>query len=372
MTRAAVLTTVGAPLVVRDDVEVLPPGPGEVRVAVAASGVCHSDLTLREGVLPIPLPAVLGHEGSGIVEEMGPGVEGLAPGDHVVLSWVPQCGACYYCRRGAPWLCQQADAVLMTGGLLDGTPRLRLDGRDLFQMQGVGTFSETLVVPAISAVPVPHDLDLTIAALIGCAVLTGVGAALNTADIAPGDCVVVVGCGGVGLNIVQGARIAGAGEIVAVDVHASKLELAEALGATATVDSSRWDPASLVRTLTGERGADVAFDAVGRPETIHQTVDLTRRGGQAVLVGLPSLDVSLNLPAFLGVILAARTVKGCWYGSADTRRDIPRMVGLHRRGDLRLEELVTRRIGLEELDDAFAAMQAGEVARSVVEHPRPA
>ena len=371
MSRAAVLTAIGAPLVVRDDVEVLSPRAGEVRVRVAASGVCHSDLTLREGILPIPLPAVLGHEGSGVVEEVGPDVEGLDPGDHVVFSWVPQCGACFFCLRGSPWLCQSADAVLLSGGLLDGTPRLRLDGLDLFQMQGVGSFCDTLVIPAISAVPVPAELDLTVAALFGCAVLTGVGAALNTASIAPGDCVVVVGCGGVGLNIVQGARIAGAGHIVAVDVHPAKLELAADLGATSVVDSSRSDPASTVRALTAERGADVAFDAVGLPATVHQTVDLTRRGGQAVLVGLPPLDVNLEVPAFLGVILAARSIRGCWYGSADTRRDIPRMVDLYRRGELRLEELVSRRIGLEQVDEAFEAMQAGEVARSVVVHGGP-
>ena len=368
MTRAAVLTALGGPLTVRDDVEVQSPREGEVRVAVVASGVCHSDLSMRDGILPIPLPAVLGHEGAGVVERVGPGVEGLAPGDHVVISWVPQCGGCFYCARGQPHLCQHADAVLITGGLLDGTPRLRLDGSELFQMQGTGTFSEVTVVPAWSLVKVPPDLDLTVAALLGCAVLTGVGAALNTADIATGATVVVVGCGGVGLNVVQGAHIAGAGEIVAVDVHRTKLAMAERMGATTTVDASAGDPVAAVRDLTDQRGADVAFDTAGLATTIHQTIDMTRRGGQAVLVGIPPLDVMITLPAMIGVILAERRITGCWAGSSDIRRDIPRLVELYRRGELLLDDLVTRRIALDEVDGAFAAMVAGEVARSVIVH----
>jgi len=366
VTRAAVLTALGRPLVLRDDVEVLEPRAGEVRVRMAASGVCHSDLSMRDGVLPIPLPAVLGHEGAGVIDAVGDGVEGLESGDHVVISWVPQCGACFFCCRGQPQLCVQADAVLFSGGLLDGTPRLRLDGADLFQMEGVGTFSETTVIPASGAVKVPDDLDLTVAALLGCAVLTGVGAALNTARIRPGDTVVVVGCGGVGLNIVQGARIAGAGQIVGVDRYPAKLATATAFGATATVDASAVDATKTVRDLTDQRGADVAFEAIGSPATIAQTIDMTRRGGQAVLVGLPGLDAMLTLPTLIGVILAERTISGCWFGSSDVRRDIPRLIELYRDGSLLLDELVSRRIDLAGVDDAFTAMTAGEVARSVV------
>ncbi|MGI8808119.1 MAG: Zn-dependent alcohol dehydrogenase [Acidimicrobiales bacterium] len=366
MARAAVLTGLDLPLVMRDDVEVEAPRAGEIRLRVAACGVCRSDLSMQEGTLPVPMPVVLGHEASAVVEEVGEGVVDLAPGDHVVVSWVPQCGTCFFCRRGQPQLCQAADAVLLSGGLLDGTPRLRLDGAPLFQMCGTGTFSEETVIPACAAVKVPHDLPFDVAALLGCSVLTGVGAALNTATISQGDTVAVIGCGGVGLNIVQGARIAGAEVIVAVDIHPAKLVTAEAFGATHTVDARQVDPANAVRDLTGQRGADVAFEALGLGRTIDQTVDMTRRGGQVVLVGIPALDVMLTLPAMLGVVLQERTVKGCWYGSSDIRRDVPRLVDFYRDGRLRLDELVSRRIELSEVNGALAALKAGEGTRSVI------
>ena len=360
------LTGVDQPLVVRDDVEVEGPRAGEIRIRVAACGVCRSDLSMQDGTTPIPMPAVLGHEASAVVEDVGDGVTDLQRGDHVVVSWVPQCGRCFFCLRGQPQLCQTSDVVLLTGGQLDGTPRLRLDGAPLFQMLATGTFSEVTVIPATSAVKVPDDLPLDVAALLGCSVLTGVGAALNTATIAPGDAVVVVGCGGVGLNVIQGARIAGATTIVAVDVNAAKLAVAETFGATAVVDATKVDPVNAVRDMTGQRGADVAFEALGIEATIHQTVDMTRRGGQAVLVGIPRLDVMLTLPVMLGLVLQERTVKGCWYGSADIRRDIPRLVGLYRDGSLLLDELVSRRIDLSDVNAAFDAMKAGEVTRSLI------
>lgn len=366
MATSAVLTGVDRPLVIRDDVVVETPRAGEIRIRVAACGVCRSDLSTQDGTIPIPTPAVLGHEASGIVEEVGDGVVELVPGDHVVVSWVPQCGDCFFCRRGQPHLCQAADVVLLSGGLLDGSPRLRLDGAPLFQMLGTGTFSDETVIPACAAVKVPSDLPFDVAALLGCGVITGVGAALNTATIREGDTVAVVGCGGVGLNIIQGARIAGAEVIVAVDVHPTKLVTALAFGATHTVDASQVDPANAVRDLSGQRGADVAFEALGHGRTIEQTVDMTRRGGQAVLVGIPRLDVMLTLPAMLGFILQERTVKGCWYGSSDIRRDIPRLVELYRDGRLRLDELVSRRIDLSDVNQALDAMKAGEVARSVI------
>jgi Zn-dependent alcohol dehydrogenase len=366
VTRAAVLTSLTQPLELRDDIEVEAPRAGEVALHMAASGVCHSDLSMRDGILPIPLPAVLGHEGAGIVTEIGPGVTGVAVGDNVVVSWVPQCGRCYYCCRDQPELCQEADAVLISGGLLDGTPRLRSAGAPLFQMSGCGTFSTDTVVPATGVVGVPADIDLSLAALLACGVLTGVGAVLNTAQVVEGDTVAVVGCGGVGLNVVQGARIAGAATIIAVDTNPAKLDLAEALGATHVVDASATDPVSAVMGLSGERGADVAFEVIGLARTIAQVVDMTRRGGQAVLVGIPSMDVMVNLPAMVGLVLAEKTIKGCWYGSADVRRDIPRLVDLHHGGKLELETLVSRRIGLDDVNDAFRSMTAGEVARSVI------
>ncbi len=366
MARAAVLIGLDLPLTIRDDVVVEAPRAGEIRIRVAACGVCRSDLSMQDGTMPIPMPAVLGHEASAIVEEVGDGVTDLVPGDHVVVSWVPQCGDCFFCRRGQPHLCRAADVVLLAGGLLDGTPRLRLDGAPLFQMSGAGTFSDETVIPACAAVKIPRDIPLDVAALLGCAVLTGVGAALNTASIGLGDAVAVVGCGGVGLNIVQGARIAGAEVIVAVDVPPAKLATAQAFGATHTVDASKVDAANAVRDLTGQRGADVAFEALGRGRTIEQTVDMTRRGGQAILVGIPRLDVMLSLPAMLGIVLQERTVKGCWYGSSDIRRDVPRLVELYRDERLLLEELVSRRIDLSEVNQALEAMNAGEVARSLI------
>lgn len=366
MHRAAVLTGLDQPLVIRDDVEVDRPRANEIRIRVAACGVCRSDLSMQEGTMPIPMPAVLGHEAAAVVEEVGEHVTGLFPGDHVVVSWVPQCGDCFFCRRGQAQLCQTADVVLLAGGLLDGTPRLRLDGAPLFQMCATGTFSEITVIPASSAVKVPDDLPLDVAALLGCGVLTGVGAALNSATIAPGDAVAVVGCGGVGLNVIQGARIAGASTIVAVDVNPAKLAAAEAFGATAVVDASAVAPVNAVRDLTGQRGADVAFEALGLEATIHQTVDMTRRGGQAVLVGIPRLDVMLSVPAMLGVVLQERTIKGCWYGSSDIRRDIPRLVNLYRDGSLLLDDLVSRRVDLSDVNQAFDAMKAGDVGRSLI------
>jgi S-(hydroxymethyl)glutathione dehydrogenase / alcohol dehydrogenase len=365
-TRAAVLTALDQPLRIRDGVEVEHPHAGEVRVRMVASGVCHSDLSMQNGTLPITLPAVLGHEGAGVVEEVGEGVDDLVPGDHVVISWVPQCRKCFFCTHGQPHLCRTADAVLVTGGLPDGTPRLRLDGAPLQQMLGTGTFCETTVVDATAVVKVPDDLDLSVAALLGCAVLTGVGAALNTATIAAGDTVVIVGCGGVGLNVIQGARMAGAGEIVAVDIHPAKLDLAVAMGATTTVDATTQDPVGVVFDLTDQRGADVAFEAIGTGPTIDQTVTLTRRGGQAILVGIPRMDVVLTLPVMLGVVMAERTIKGCWYGSADVRREIPVLVDRYRRGDLRLDELVSRRIGLDDVNAVLDDMTTTGLARSVV------
>jgi Zn-dependent alcohol dehydrogenase len=364
--QAALLTTVGSPLELHDDVELEAPRAGEIRLRLAASGVCHSDLNMRDGVLPVCLPAVLGHEGAGVVAEVGPDVTDFTPGDRVLVSWVPQCGSCYFCRRGQAHLCQEADTVMVAGGLLDGTPRFRWRGREAFQMCGCGTFAEETVIPATGAVAVPDDLDLSVAALLGCGVLTGVGAALNTASITEGDVVAVVGCGGVGLNVVQGARLAGAGTIVAVDTNPHKLALAEVMGATDCVDASRTNPVSAVMSLSGERGADVAFEVIGLAPTIDQVVAMTRRGGQAVLVGIPSMDVMLTVPAWVGLILQGKTIKGCWYGSADVRRDVPRLIDLYRRGDLHLDELVSRRIELAEVNDAFRAMAAGEVARSVI------
>lgn len=364
--RAAVLTAVGQPLEIRDDVAVEAPRAGEVRIRYAASGVCHTDLSAQDGTLVLNPPVVLGHEGAGIIEEVGPGVAGLAPGDHAVVSWVPQCAQCWFCRRGEGHLCEGATAALVTGGLLDGTPRFRSRGAPLYQMLAVGTFAEVSVIPAAAAVKVPHDLPLELAALLGCGVLTGTGAVLRTADVRPGASVAVLGCGGVGLNIVQGARIRDAGPIIAVDLHPTKLALAAELGATDAVDASRGDPVGRVRELTGERGVDIAFEVVGVPSTIDQALAMTRRGGHTVLVGIPRIDTVVEIPAFLGLVMAAKTVTGCWYGSSNTPGDIAELVDLYRSGALRLEPLLARTVGLDDVNDALAAMAAGDEARTVI------
>src|SRR5207253_7363506 len=220
------------------------------------------------------------------------------------------------------------------------------------------------VIPAIGAVKIPDDVDMKVAALIGCGVLTGVGAALSTADIKKGDTVAVVGCGGVGLNVIQGARIAGAGEIIAIDMNETKLQMAKEFGATATINASQGDPVSQVMSMTDERGADVAFEVIGLEKTIDQAITMARRGGQAILVGVPRMDVMVTVPAFLGIVLQEKTIKGCWYGSSNVQNDVPKLIDLYKKGELKLDELISREISLDEVNEAFDAMKTGEVARS--------
>jgi S-(hydroxymethyl)glutathione dehydrogenase/alcohol dehydrogenase len=363
MTKAAVLTGQDAPMEVRDDVELAPPGPGEVRIKMGASGVCHSDLSVKNGTIPLPTPIVLGHEGAGTVEELGDGVTGLAVGDKVVLSFVPFCGECYACKRHQGYLCEKA-AAAATGGLLDGTTRLTSGGAPLFQMGMLGTFGEQAIVPAISTVKIDDDVPLDIAALIGCGVLTGVGAALNTADIRQGDTVMVIGCGGVGLNVIQGAKLAGAGEIIAVDTFDSKLEMAKEFGATSVVNATDEDP--VAAAMANGRGVDVAFEVIGIKPTMEQAINAVRSGGEVILVGVPRMDVMLEINPAFTFLYVNKAIKGCWYGSANVQEDVPKLLDLWRKGDLKLEELISKRIGVEDVDAAFDAMGSGEVARSVI------
>jgi len=279
---------------------------------------------------------------------------------------VPQCGQCYFCEHGQPNLCEAGNTATMAGSLLDGTTRLTSQGAPLYQMAATGTFSEYAIIPAISAVKIDPDVDLKVAALVGCGVLTGVGAALNTASIAEGDTVAVIGCGGVGLNVIQGARIAGAARVVAVDMVDSKLEMAKQFGATDIVNAGKGNAVSGVMDLTEQRGADVTFEVIGLEATIQQAIGMARRGGQAILVGVPPMDVMVTLPAMIGLIVAEKTVKGCWYGSSDVRRDVPRLIDLYRKGQLKLDELISREIKLDGINDAYETMKTGEVARSVV------
>ena len=366
MAHAAVLTQAGQPLEIWDDVTVAPPQPGEVRVSIAATGVCHSDLSIVNGTsMTIGLPIVLGHEGAGVVEEVGAGVTKVRPGDHVVLSFKPICGECWFCERSEPHLCDSGGMNAMSGLQFDGTTRLTARGHEIRQLMMAGTFCSEIVVSALSVWKVPDDVPLTTAALLGCGAMTGFGAALNTASIRPGDNAVVIGCGGVGLNTIQGSRLAGAEQVIAIDVFDHKLELARQFGATHVINSKSDDAVDAVFDLTGQRGADHVFEVIGLRATIDQAITMTRQGGEAVLVGLPAFDVEFgaNAPLF---VFGGKTIKGSLYGSCDFGRDVARLLDHYRNGDILLDELISRELKLEQIGEAFDAMEHGEVARSVV------
>lgn len=371
-TRAAVFTGVGQPLEIQELV-LDDPKPGEVKVKIAASGVCHSDLSIQNGTLPLAPPIVLGHEGAGVVVDVGEGVTAFRPGDHVVTTWVGQCGTCYTCTHGEPFLCEATSLVQATNALLDGTPRFSLDGKPVGQMSACGTFTEYTVVPAIACVKVPDDIPLDRAALLGCGVLTGCGAAINTGGVQPGDTVAVIGCGGVGLNVIQGARIAGAAHIIAVDMVASKLELAKTFGATHTVNAGDGDPVEAVKALTsigpmGPRGVDIAFEVVGATALLQQALSMARRGGRVVFVGVPRMDDMMTWSPFMELFAFDKKVSGSFYGHSNIHRDINRYVDLYREGKLLLDELVSRTISLDDVNGAFDALEKGEVARSVISY----
>jgi S-(hydroxymethyl)glutathione dehydrogenase / alcohol dehydrogenase len=357
---AAVLRAVGAPLAV-EQVELPDPGPGQVRVRLAATGVCHSDLSLARGTLVQPVPAVLGHEGAGRIAGVGTGVEHLAVGDPVVLNWTPPCRSCWFCLQGEPYLCERAaePAQRPYGTLGDGTP--------VHAGLGVGAFATETVLGANACIRLPDDVPLVEAALLGCAVLTGVGAVRNAAKVRPGQSVVVIGLGGVGLAAVQGARIAGAGPIVAVDPASDKADLARRLGATHVLAPSA-DLGKQVRAVTGGRGADHAIECVGRAETIRSAWSVTRRGGRATVVGLGARTDTVTFNA-LELTHFARTLAGCMYGDSDPASDVPALLDHVRGGRLDLRALVTDEITLDGVEDAFARMQAGRGARSVVRFP---
>jgi S-(hydroxymethyl)glutathione dehydrogenase / alcohol dehydrogenase len=359
---AAVLAGVGRRFEV-DEVELAPPGTGEVLVRVAASGLCASDLHVIDGERTLmPFPAVLGHEAAGTVVETGPGVARLAAGDPVVMSIVPSCGQCGYCRRGRPNHCTVAGAAMSGGNLLDGSSRLSRRGERLNHFLTVSSFAEYAVVPESGAVAIDEDMPLDRAALISCAVLTGVGAVTNTAAVPPGATVAVFGCGGVGLNVVQGARIAGAARIVAVDVAADKLQTARLLGATDAVDARETDPVAAIRDLTG--GVDFAFEALGRELTIQQAWNSLDVGGEVVVVGLMNHGATLTLAA--DPLVNEQRIRGCYFGSAQLSRDVPALVERYLAGQLRLDEIISSRIGLDQLDAAFDRLRGGEGARAVL------
>jgi S-(hydroxymethyl)glutathione dehydrogenase/alcohol dehydrogenase len=363
--RAAVLRAPGAEVEI-DDVRLDAPGPGEVEVRIAAAGVCGSDLHVVAGDWEVPTPVVLGHEGAGVVTALGAGVDDLAEGDHVVLSWVPQCGRCRRCLAGRPWECRLVAEVVAPGGVLhDGTSRWRTaDGGPLHHYLGVSSFAERVVVPRSGAVKVRDDAPLDVIAVVGCAVATGVGAVRNTAQVPEGATVAVIGCGGVGLSCVQGARLAGASAIVAADVNPAKLGVAQRVGATATVDVSAGDPVEALRAAAPE-GLDFVFDAIGRIETTEQAVAALGLGGAAVVVGLPPAG---RTAAFDPLVLAesSQRILGCNYGSVDPQRDVPWLVDRVMDGDLDLDALVSGRRPLAEAAAALDDLAAGRALRTLL------
>ncbi|WP_393085271.1 Zn-dependent alcohol dehydrogenase [Streptomyces sp. LN704] len=359
MVRAAVLPAVGAPLEIAE-IDLPAPGPGQVRVRLAAAGVCHSDLSLSDGTMRVPVPAVLGHEGAGTVVAVGEGVTGIAPGASVVLNWAPSCGSCHACTLGEVWLC--ANALTGAGNVY---ARRTSDGSDLHPGLNVAAFAEETVVAAGCVLPAPDGIPLTDAALLGCAVLTGYGAVHHSAGVQPGESVAVFGVGGVGLAALQAARIAGASKIVAVDVSAEKESLARAAGATDYVVASD-TTAREIRALTGKQGVDVAVECVGRAVTIRAAWDSTRRGGRTTVVGIGGKDQQVTFNA-LEIFHWGRTLAGCVYGNCDPARDLPVLAEHVRAGRLDLAMLVTERIGLEGIPGAFENMVAGKGGRALVE-----
>ncbi|WP_455358102.1 Zn-dependent alcohol dehydrogenase [Streptomyces sp. SYSU K21746] len=357
MVRAAILPAVGSPLEIAD-IELPEPGPGQVRVRLAAAGVCHSDLSLSNGTMRVPVPAVLGHEGAGTVVSVGEGVGHVVPGDGVVLNWAPSCGNCHHCGLGEVWLC--ANALAGVGNVHARTA----GGTELHPGLNVAAFAEETVVAANCVLPVPEGIPLTEAALLGCAVLTGYGAVHHSAQVRPGESVAVFGVGGVGLAALQAARIAGAGPVVAVDVSPAKEELARAAGATEFLIASD-TTAKEIRGLTGGQGADVAVECVGRAGTIRTAWESTRRGGRTTVVGIGGKDQQVTFNA-LEIFHFGRTLSGCVYGNSDPARDLPVLAEHIRAGRLDLSAMVTERIALDDIPAAFDNMLAGKGGRALV------
>lgn len=360
--KAAVVYKPNVPMEI---VEVEQQGPqfGEARVKVKATGVCHSDWHIINGDWPLPLPMVCGHEAAGVVEEVGPGVTSLKAGQHVIFSFRPQCGRCANCSAGRSILCEGYASARWA--MLDGSYRLRRNGEDIRQMARLGTFAEHVVCPAEMLVPIREDMPWPQAALIGCAVPTGVGAVAMAARVEAGASVLVIGCGGVGLNVVQGARLVGAGMIVACDLLDNKLAFARQFGATHTINAKGESLLDRVRELTGGRGIDYAFDAIGSELTTLQILDAVRPGGTAVIVGMAPVSARAAIAPY-PMALQEKTLKGTLYGSVRPQIDFPRFVDLYLQGRLKLDELISRTYSLDEINEGFTALTRGEVARGVV------
>jgi S-(hydroxymethyl)glutathione dehydrogenase / alcohol dehydrogenase len=362
--RAAVLHAPHTPMPI-ETVSLAALKPTDVLVRIRAAGLCHTDLEVIEGSLRYPLPIVLGHEAAGVVEQVGPSARGVKPGDHVVLSWNPHCGHCFYCDRDAPILCEQYLGEGPKALPFDGESRTSLsDGRPLQQLMFLGSFGEYCAVADQQAVPVPKEIPFDRACLIGCGVMTGVGAALNLGAIAHGDTVMVIGCGAVGLSAVQGARLAGAGTIIAVDIDEAKLDLARRLGATRAVNASSGEAVAAGKRETGGRGVDVVIEAAGSALAFRATIEAVRPGGQVIWLG--KIDVNKDVAFRWGSLMQEKRIRRVSYGNARPRRDFPLLARAYLDGSLMLDELISRRISLEQINDGFDALKRGEAIRSVV------
>jgi len=361
--KAAILYEANTPLQV---VEVEQQGPqsGEARVRVKAAGICHSDWHIMNGDWPLPLPMALGHEAAGIVEEVGPGVANVKPGDHVIFSFRPQCGRCLYCSLGRSILCDGHKSARFA--MLDGSHRLRRDGQNINQMARIGTFAEEVVVPEEMVVPIRKDMPWPQAALVGCFVATGVAAVTRHAKIEAGSSVLVIGCGGVGLNAVQGAMLSGARQIIAADILDNKLEMAKTFGATHTINTAKDnDPVKKIREITGGLGVDYSFDAVSNDKTQPLAFDSLAPGGHAVAVGISAQKVRAEYSPF-NMVFTEKTVSGTFYGSVRPNVDFPVLVDHYMNKRLNIDGLISRTYKLQDINEGFKRMMAGEVARGVV------
>lgn len=363
--KAAVLRAYREPLSI-ESIDLLPPRAGEIRIRFAASGICHSDMARIEGARPSALPIVLGHEASAYVEELGPGVDGLAVGDRIVLSFLYDCGRCFYCRSGHPNLCEVGIGMLRNGTMPDGTTRLR-KGDEVLHHMTVSSFAEEAVVPARCATRIPAEMPMDVAALIGCAVLTGTGAVFNAAPVRPGDSVLVIGAGGVGLNAVQAAAIAGASIIIVSDMNPDKLAMARDFGATHLVNAQNADPVALAKELTGGRGVDFAFEAIGNKVTIRQCYDAIRPAGKAIVVGIAEVGACCEVE-MATLPFTEKTLTGSMYGGARPKLDVERLVDLYLNKRLHLDELISQTYRLDQINEAFHDLHEGRLARGLIRY----
>ena len=360
--KSAVLHKVGGPFAI-EEVELLPPRKGEVRVKLKAAGLCHSDWHFVDGLLKRPFPVILGHEGAGVIEEVGEGVTTLRKGQRVALNWAPACRHCYYCLRGETGMCETF-WDWRNGTMPDGSTRFRINGEPARQFSVLSTFTEQTIAPVESCVPLDDDIAFDVAALVGCGVTTGVGAALNTVDIRPGDSVAVYGCGGVGLNVVQGARLSNAYPIIAVDTDPAKEAIAIQFGATHFVRAGD-DAHQKVKELTGGRGVEYAFEAVGPPAVQEAAYQATRRGGALVIVGVPPVGSKTSFPG-LDLHVNQRRILGSFFGSTDPSREFGRLYGLYRNGRLLVDELISKRYSLDQINEGYADLLRGGHKRGVL------